>query len=107
MSQTTKRSYHRRNEQELIADLEAKMVELRRRVESKSRPDQVLLKELPKLQKRLRDFAQLALANAREDIANSTLAFMAGLDRMASQVVEEAPRRRGRPQAEVDDLQLR
>ncbi len=99
MSQSTKRSYNRRSEEQLIADLEAKMLELRRRVEAKSRQDQALVKELPKLQRRLRDFAQLAADHAREDIANSTLAFMAGLERMAHHVLDE-PRRRGRAAAE-------
>ena len=32
--------------------------------------------------KRLRDFAQLAMQSGRHDMANTTMAFMAGLERM-------------------------
>jgi hypothetical protein len=77
-----KRSYHRRSDNELIAEMESKIQELRKKIEARARPDQDVLNELPKLQKKLRAFAQLAMQHGRSDIANSTMAFMAGLDRM-------------------------
>lgn len=77
-----KRNYHRRSDNELIAEMETKIQELRKKIEARARPDQDVLNEVPKLQKKLRSFAQLAMQHGRSDIANSTMAFMAGLDRM-------------------------
>jgi hypothetical protein len=90
----------------MISDLEAKIADLRRRLDDKARPDQPLGKEVAKLQKRLRDFAQLAMQSQREDVANSTLAFMAGLERMIGLDPEElVPRRRGSVSEEEEDLE--
>jgi len=77
-----KRNYHRRSDNELISEMENKIQELRKKIEARARPDQDVLNEVPKLQKKLRAFAQLAMQHGRSDIANSTMAFMAGLDRM-------------------------
>lgn len=77
-----KRNYNRRSDGELIAEMEARILDLRRKIESRTRPDQDVLLEIPKLQRKLRRFAQLAMQHARSDLANSTMAFMAGLDRM-------------------------
>jgi len=78
----TKRTYNRREDSERIAEMEAKIRELRKKIESRVRPDQDVVAEVPKIQRRLRGFAQLAMKHGRADIANSTMAFMAGLDRM-------------------------
>jgi len=78
---TAKRNYRRRTPDEQIADLQAKIDHLQKQVESKSRPDLPVLKEIPKVQARLRKFAQFALSHGRADLANSTVAFIAGLDR--------------------------
>jgi len=77
-----KRSYQRRDDSARIAEMEAKIVALRRKIDSRSRVDQEVVDMVPRIQKRLRDFAQLAMAKGRHDIANTTMAFMAGLDRM-------------------------
>jgi hypothetical protein len=45
---------------------------------------------LPRIQRRLRSFAQLAMKQGRSDIANTTMAFMAGLERMKD---DEPPQR--------------
>jgi len=82
----SKRTYNRRDDSERIAEMEAKIQELRKKIESRTRPDQDVLAEVPKVQRRLRAFAQLAMKNGRPDIANSTMAFMAGLDRMKDDV---------------------
>jgi len=89
-----KRTYHRRSDNELIAEMETKIQELRKKIESRARPDQDVLNELPKLHKRLRAFAQLAMQHGRSDIANSTMAFMAGLDRMKDDEPDNNPRAR-------------
>lgn len=77
----SKRTYHRRTDEEQIADLQAKIDQLQKQVESKARPDLPVLNEIPKIQTRMRKFAQLAVNYGRNDLANSTLAFIAGLDR--------------------------
>lgn len=77
-----KRSYRKRNDSDRIAEMEAKIVALRQKIETRDRADQAVIDEVPKIQKRLRDFAQLAMSLGRHDIANSTMAFMAGLERM-------------------------
>lgn len=90
MTMAEKRSYQRRDDSARIAEMEAKIVELRRKIDSRSRADQEVVDEVPKIQKRLRAFAQLAMKNGRHDIANSTMAFMAGLDRMKEDLPEAA-----------------
>ena len=82
MSTTVKRTYNRRSDDELIAEMEAKIADLRKKIEAKTRPDQDLLSEIPRLVRRLRSFAQQAMQCGRSDIANSTMAFMAGIERM-------------------------
>ena len=55
----------------------------------------MVVREIPKLQKRLRDFAQLSADNGREDIANTVVAFIAGLDRMSAAPENTKRRSRG------------
>ncbi|MCB9903438.1 MAG: hypothetical protein H6831_03435 [Planctomycetes bacterium] len=83
----TKRKYTRRTEQERISELEDKIRVIRDRMESKKRKDSAVLKELPKVKRALNKFAQLAVDHNRHDLANSCVAFLAGLDRAA----REAP----------------
>ncbi len=82
MTMAEKRNYRRRSDADRIAEMEAKISELREKSQTRDRADQAVVDELPKVQKRLRDFAQLAMSRGRHDIANSTMAFMAGLERM-------------------------
>lgn len=96
-----KRTYNRRSEEERIAELNAKIERLKTRLELKQRQDSPVLKELAKVQRVLRNFAQTALDHGREDLANSTTAFVAGLDRSVGMPPAEAPRRRGRPAREM------
>ena len=77
-----KRKYTRRSDEERIADLESKIALIKSRVEAKKRRDSVVLREVPKIQRSLQKFAQLATDHGREDIANSATAFLAGLERM-------------------------
>ena len=82
MTSTTKRTYRRRSEEERIADLEKRIEELKHKVESRKRPDLALLREIPKIQKRLHKFAEKASEVGRLDVYNTTVAFLAGLDRL-------------------------
>ncbi len=91
---TPKRTLLRRSDQERIADLESKIADLQRKLVAQQRTDTPVLHAAEKLAKRLRDFAQLALQHGRDDAANSTIAFLAGLDRMLQSEAE--PRRRTR-----------
>lgn len=76
-----KRKYTRRTDEERIAELESKIALIKNRVEAKKRRDSPVLREAPKIQRSLRKFAQLAADHGRDDIANSTTAFLAGLER--------------------------
>ncbi len=80
---TSRRKYKRRTDEERIADLEAKIADLKAREDAKKRKDDPLIREIPKIQRRLRKFAQMAAQVDRLDVANSTTAFVASLDRMA------------------------
>lgn len=82
MTRPEKRNYNRRSDADRIAEMEAKIVALREKIETRDRVDQAVVDEVPKIQKRLREFAQLAMSHGRHDVANSTMAFMAGLERM-------------------------
>jgi hypothetical protein len=97
---TDKRQYNRRSDDERIAELQSKIEELKRKVDTKQRPDLVVVREIPKLQKRLRDFAQLSADNGREDIANTVVAFIAGLDRMSAPPENVKRRSRGGDQSD-------
>lgn len=91
-----KRTYTRRTDEDRIQELNDKIERLKSRLESKQRKDSPVLREMTKVQRVLRKFAQTALDHGREDLANSTQAFAAGLDRAAG-VQTDAPKRRGRP----------
>lgn len=96
MNVASGRSYNRRSDDQRIAELQIKIEDLRKKLEHRQRPDQAVVREIPKIQKKLRRFAQVSADNGRDDIANSTVAFIAGLDRMIQNMVE-SPKRRGRP----------
>jgi hypothetical protein len=91
---TPKRTLLRRSDEERIADLETKIADLQRKLAVQQRTDTPVLQAAEKLAKRMREFAQLALHHGRDDAANSTIAFLAGLDRMLQN--EPEPRRRNR-----------
>jgi hypothetical protein len=95
MSTQSKRNYQRRTDEDRISELTAKVEKIKQRMEMKSRKDSPVLREVTKVQRVLRKFAQTALDHGREDLANSTQAFAAGLERSLSSTMDE-PRRRGR-----------
>jgi len=97
-TQTGRRRYTRRTDKERISDLEARIAELKLKQASRERQSDPVLKEIPKLQRRLRKFAQFAMDNNRPDIANSTTAFSAGLERILSSEANRAERSEARSQ---------
>jgi hypothetical protein len=82
MAPTTKRTYRRRSEAERIVELEQRIKDIKTKLEAKGRQDSPVLKQIPKLQTRLRKFAQLSMECGRPDVSNTTIAFVAGLDRI-------------------------
>jgi len=80
-SPKSKRKYNRRSDEQRIAELETQISQIKDRVEAKKRRDSAVLKEIPKMQRGLKRFADLAEKHGREDVANSASAFSAGLER--------------------------
>ncbi len=77
----TKRTYTRRTPEQKIADLEAEIAKQKAKLEAQTKADDPVLKELPKLIKRLKGFAQTAHDNGRADLANTTGGYVAALER--------------------------
>jgi molecular chaperone GrpE (heat shock protein) len=77
-----RRNTNRRSADERVAALEQRIAELKARQAAREKRDDPVVREIPKIQRRLRKFAQLAMDNQRPDIANSALAFMASMDRI-------------------------
>lgn len=80
-SPKSKRKYNRRSDEQRITELESQIAQIKDRVEAKKRRDSAVLKEIPKMQRGLKRFADLAQKHGREDVANSASAFSAGLER--------------------------
>ena len=79
-----KRKYNRRSEQERIRALQEKLEAIKQKLEEKNKKHEIspVVKQIPRLQKKLKQFAAFAQAGGRADIATSVLAFSAGLDRI-------------------------
>ena len=89
---TESRKYKRRSDEEKIADLERRISDIKARQQAKEKKTDPVLKELPKIQRRLRKFVQFAMDHNRPDIANSTMAFNAGLERILRSEGKRPPR---------------
>jgi len=85
-----KRSYTRRTDEELITELQQKLKRVEARVQAKQRPDAPVLKEVSKLSRALRKFAQFAADHDRLDLSNMTVAFQSGLDRASKEPPKKA-----------------
>lgn len=90
-----KREYKRRSDKERIEELQAKIESLEKRVSERKHKDSPVHREAKKIQRALRRFAQVAIDNGRADLANSTQAFAAGLQRSLTTEVERPEARRG------------
>jgi len=93
MPTMSKRKYTRRSEEERIEDLQKKINEIQQRIEAKRMKESPVLKAMGKVRRALKRFAQTAQDHGRADLALSTEAFAAGLER-AAHSTEETPRRR-------------
>lgn len=79
-----RRSYRRRTADQRVADLEQKIAELRAKQAAREKKDDPVLREIQKLQKRLKRFIQLAHDHKRPDVANSAMGFKSMLERMVA-----------------------
>jgi len=89
---TSRRQYNRRSDDERIAELEERIKSLQAKAVLREQKADPVIKEIPKVQRRLAKFAQLAMDNERLDIANSVTAFNAGLERILRTETEKALR---------------
>jgi phage shock protein A len=78
----TLRTYSRRTDDERLAELEQRLAELKAKQARQQKMKDPVLREAPKLQRKLKQFAQLALDNDRPDVANSVLAWNAQMERI-------------------------
>lgn len=79
----------RRNEQELIEELEAKIKEVQTRRERRiRRTESPIAKDFERLKKQMARFVQACMDNQRADIANSALGFMTVLERQSREIRE-------------------
>ena len=81
----TKRKYHRRSDDELIAEYESKIQRLQKKMEASERPDVAVLNGLPRLKRHLAKFSQLCMDSGRADLSNSILAFLATFELQAKE----------------------
>ena len=93
----TRRHYNRRTEDQRLADVEKKIAELKARQVVREKKDDPVLREIPKIRRRLLKFAQLAMNHNRPDISNSIMAFNAGMERLL-----HSEQRRGSVEAQAD-----
>lgn len=84
-----RRPYNKRSDEERIRELEQRIEELRMKQALREKREDPIVREIPKVQKRLRKFAQLAMDHQRPDIANTTTAFAAALERILRSEIQE------------------
>lgn len=89
-----KRSYTRRSDEQLIHELQEKLKRVEARIEAKQRADAPVLKEITKVTRTLRKFAQTAMDYERQDLSNMTMAFISGLERAGEDIPKKKPRQR-------------
>lgn len=94
--QEDKPKRHRRTEEELLRDLEAKLAKLRDKAEARKQREQPMQKATAKLVKAVRKYAHDAQEAGRGDLALSAQAFAAGLERAAAQPPPEDRGRKAR-----------
>lgn len=78
------RSHQRRTAAQRLAELEKKVSALKARQAAREKRHDPVLREIQKLQKRLKQFIQTAHDHQRPDVANSAMGFKAMLDRIVA-----------------------
>jgi molecular chaperone GrpE (heat shock protein) len=91
-NKNARRQYNRRTDDERIAELEDRIKSLQAKSAIREKKTDPVIKEIPKVQRRLQKFAQLAMDHGRQDIANSITAFNSGLERILRSETEKAAR---------------
>ncbi|MEW6072521.1 MAG: hypothetical protein AB1726_08010 [Planctomycetota bacterium] len=99
-TENSRRQYRRRSDDERIAELERRIEDLKAKQAVKKKQTDPVLREIPKVQRRLRRFAQYAMDNNRPDIANSATAFSASLERILRSESNSSPRAAAAPSEE-------
>ncbi len=88
-----KRSYNRRSDEQLINDLQDQIKRVEARLQAKDRVDAPVLKEVPKVARTLRRFAQIATDHDRTDLSNMAIAFLSGLERAAMEMPQKTTKK--------------
>ena len=106
-TETKKRAYRRRTDEERIADLE-RQIELEKQkiakqkeAEQRKREINPAVKKIPQLAKHLQKFSQTAVDHGRLDLSNMVTMFLVGLQRIHS---EETERAKGPVELTEDEL---
>src|SRR5688572_21689575 len=87
IQESTLHSRKRRDELELIRQLEAKIKAVQARKEKrKRRTESPVWKDFEKVKRQMARFAQICMDHQRADIANSVLGFMTVLERQSREV---------------------
>ena len=82
----SQRPYHRRSDDEIIQELQDRIKKIETRIESRTRLDSPVLKEVPKVKRALARFSQLCMDYDRTDLSNTVQAFLATLEQQARQL---------------------
>ena len=82
----SKRAYHRRSDDEIIQELQGRIKKIETRIESRTRVDSPVLKEIPRVKRALARFSQLCMDHDRTDLSNTVQAFLATLEQQARQL---------------------
>jgi hypothetical protein len=78
---TAKRSYTRRSDEQIISDYEVQIEALKQRKAAKERVNDPVVIEFAKFKRKVVLFSQLCMDNDRTDLSNSAMAFISMLDR--------------------------
>ena len=80
-SSSTKRSYKRRSDEQIISDYESQIESLKARKAAKDRNNDPIIKEFAKFKRKVVAFAQTCMDHQRTDLSNSTIAYISMLER--------------------------
>lgn len=80
-SSTAKRSYNRRTDDQIISDYETQIEALKARKAAKDHTSDPIVKEFTKFKRKVVAFAQTCMDNDRQDLSNSTMAYISMLER--------------------------
>lgn len=103
MQTLPKRPYTRRNTEDRLRELEAKLAAAKARLEAEKERESPLYREWQKASKVLRKFIQTATDAGRSDIAISAQAFSAGIERSMRMTADEQNGRRRTRNTSDDD----